>query len=118
MRENYRLKDDESSMMSMVWEYDDARSQKVFVRRFRAADRDMVEFKSAFARREDIEPAHLLRENSRLPLATVALSGEVYLVLYNALVASLSMSDLDFFLGRVAGVADTLEEKYLREDTF
>lgn len=118
MRSTYKLQDDQPDMMSMVWSYDDGRSQKLIIRRYKAADRPMVEFKSAFARRGDIDPLVLLEDNSKLPLATVALSGDVYLVVYNALMEHLHLDDFDFILSRVAAVADALEEKYVRRDDF
>ena len=118
MRDKYKLQDDHPDMLSMVWSYDDGRSQKIIVRRFEAAGREMVEFKSAFARRGDVDAETMLGDNSKLPLATVALSGDVYLVVYNALLENLVMTDFDFCLSRVAAVADTLEEKYVRQDTF
>lgn len=118
MRSRYKLQDDEADMLSMVWSYDDERMQKIIVRRYRAADRVMVEFKSAFARRGQLDPIVLLEENSRLPLATIALSGDLYLVVYNALLDHLHLDDFDFILSRVAALADALEEKYLRNDTF
>ena len=118
MRGTYRLQDDQPDMMSMVWSYDDGRMQKIIVRRYQAAGREMVEFKSPFARKGQVSPETLLEDNAKLPLATVALSGDVYLVIYNALVEHLVLEDFDFVLSRVAAVADTLEEKYVREDTF
>lgn len=118
MRAKYKLHDDNPDMMSMVWSYDDGRSQKIIVRRFEAAGREMLEFKSAFARRGDVEPEVMLQDNSKLPLATVAMSGDVYLVVYNALLTHLALDDFDFCLSRVAAVADTLEERYVRQDKF
>ncbi|NCG18802.1 MAG: hypothetical protein GWP91_07295 [Rhodobacterales bacterium] len=118
MRAKYQLSDDEPNMVSMVWTYDQGRTQKIVVRRFVAGETNMVEFKSAFAQRADVSPEVLLAANSKLPLATVALSGDVYLVVYNALLDNLQTSDLDFILSRVAAVADTLEEKYAKVDQF
>ncbi|MFT4624122.1 MAG: hypothetical protein ACI8PZ_002781 [Myxococcota bacterium] len=118
MRARFRLQDDQPDMMSMVWTYEDDRSQKIIVRKYKAANRDMVEFKSAFARKGDVDPVVLLEDNSKLPLATVALSGSVYLVVYNLLLDHLHLDDFDFVLSRVAAVADALEEKYVRKDEF
>lgn len=118
MRANYRLHDDHPDMMSMVWQYDDNRKQRIVVRRFHAADREMLEFKSPFARKGQVEPEVLLHDNSRLPLATLALSGDVYLVIYNVLLEHLVIEDFDFLLARIAAVADTLEERYVRADQF
>ncbi len=118
MRAKYRLQEDQPDMMSMVWAYDDGRMQKIICRRYKAADREMVEFKSPFARVGQVEPETLLRDNAKLPLATVALSGDVYLVIYNVLLENMVIEDFDFLLARVAAVADTLEERYVRADTF
>ncbi len=118
MRQRYKLADDTPDMMSMVWTYDDGRSQKIVVRRYKAFGRDMVEFKSPFARRPDVEPEVLMADNSQLPLATTALSGDIYLVVYNAPVDALDLDTFDFILSRVADVADTLEEKYASHDDF
>jgi hypothetical protein len=118
MRATYKLQEDEPEVLRMMWTYEDDRSQKVTVRCFQAFDREMVEVKSAFALRESVDPTVVLEENSKLPLATIALSGNVYLVVYNALMESLTLEDLDFLLSRVAGVADTLEEKYVQTDFF
>lgn len=118
MRGSYRLQDDQQDMMSMVWSYDDGRAQKIIVRRYKDADRSMVEFKSAFARKGDVDPMTLLEDNAKLPLATIALSGDVYLVIYNALLDHLHLQDFEFILSRVAALADALEEKYLRKDEF
>ncbi len=117
-RSTYRLQDDQPDMVSMIWAYDDGRMQKIIVRRYEIGERQMIEFKSPFARVGQVEPEVLLRDNAKLPLATVALSGEVYLVIYNLLLENLSLTDFDFVLARVAAVADTLEEKYVREDRF
>ena len=118
MRATYKLADDTPDMISMVWTYEEGRTQKILVRRYKAAEREMVEFKSAFARREDVEPEALLRDNASLPLATTALSGDVYLVVYNALLTGLSDDVVDFLLSRVAAVADRLEEKHAGADRF
>ena len=60
----------------------------------------------------------LLKKNSELPLATVALSGDVYLAVYNMLLEHLHLDDFDLVVSRVAAVADTLEEQYVRRDDF
>ncbi len=118
MRKNYRLQDDKADMMSMVWSYDDGRSQKIILRKYKAFDHEMVEFKSAFGRRGDADAEEMLVKNAELPLATIALSGDVYVVVYNVLLEHLQFSDFDLYLSRIAAVADTLEEKYGNRDVF
>lgn len=118
MRNSYKLQEDTPNMLSMVWRYDDGRSQKIIVRRYTAFEREMVEFKSAFGRKGDATAEELLRKNSEMPLATIAMARDVYMVVYNALIASLDLADLDFYLSRIAGVADTLEEQSSGGDVF
>jgi hypothetical protein len=118
VRGNYPLQDDEPDMMSMVWSYDDGRHQKIVVRRYASAGRDHVEFKSPFAREGQVDHAVLLRDNAKLPLGAVALSGEVFLVIHNALVHTLGTDDVDYLLQRIADIADSLEEKYGKGDAF
>lgn len=118
MRKTYRLQDDEPEMMSVVWAYEDGRTQRVIVRRYRADERDMVEVKSPFSRAGAVAPDVLLRENAQMTLATIAQSGEVYLVVYNLILDCADVVSFDFVLKRVAATADALEEKYGRSDEF
>lgn len=117
-RKKYTLEDDQPSMMSMTWVYEDGRKQKIVIRKFEAFGREMIEFKSPFARADEVEPVAMLRKNSELPLATIALSGDVYLAVYNLLLEHLHLDDFDLVVSRVAAVADTLEETYVRRDAF
>ena len=42
LRGSYKLADDTPDMISMIWSYDDGRKQKILVRRFKAAEREML----------------------------------------------------------------------------
>ncbi|MFT7518728.1 MAG: hypothetical protein ACI9MC_000860 [Kiritimatiellia bacterium] len=118
VRKKYTLESDKQSMMSMVWVYDDGRHQRIVVRRYKAFGRDMIEFKSPFAHTSDATPEQLLRKNAELPLATIALSGDVYLAVYNMLLEHMDLSDFDLVVSRVAHVADKLEAEYAHRDDF
>jgi len=118
MRANYSLQNDDGEMFSVVWSYDDGRSQKIIVRRYMSNDRVMVEFKSPFAKRGQIDPEALLRQNSQMTLATIALSGDVVLAIYNLLLDSASIDDVEYVLRRVASIADALEAEYAGGDVF
>ena len=118
MRGNYRHADDEPAMMSLVWSYDDGRHQKIILRRYVTEEHDLVEFKSPFAREGGIDPSELLRDNAKLPLGAIALSGEVFIVIHNTLIHTLGTQDVDYLLQRIADIADSLEEKYGGGDSF
>ncbi|MCB9679872.1 MAG: hypothetical protein H6733_00245 [Alphaproteobacteria bacterium] len=112
MRSTYRLQMDEPQALSMAWAYDDGRTQKIVVRRYDDGECPMVEFKSPFARLDGPDPIVLLRENIRLPIGAVALSGEVYIVVHNACLEELTLDAFEKLLSKVAGLADRLESKY------
>jgi hypothetical protein len=118
MRKHFKLEQDEHELVSMVWSYEDGRHQKVILRHYQAFERDMCEFKSAFARLSDADPLQMIRKNAELPLATIALHGDVYVAVYNVLLDHLDMGDLDLYLSMVAGLADQLEEEYAHQDEF
>lgn len=117
-RRKYTLEDDQPAMMSMTWTYDDGRHQKIVIRRYEAFGRQMIEFKSPFARTSTVSPEELLRRNSELPLAMIALSGDIYLAVYNMLLEHLDLEDFDLVVSRVAAVADSLEAEYAKSDDF
>jgi len=118
LRSKYTLEHDTPDMLSMVWVYEDGRSQKVILRKYMAFERELIEIKSPFARRDQLEPEVLLRKNSELPLATTALTGDVYLAVYNVLLSELAPADLELVVGRVAAMADALEEEHGIGDVF
>ena len=118
VRNKYTLEVDKSTMMSMVWVYDDGRHQRIVLRRYEAFGREMIEFKSPFARTSDATAEQLLRKNAELPLATIALSGDVYLAVYNMLLEHMDLNDFDLVVSRVAHVADKLEAEYAHRDDF
>ncbi len=118
MRTTFKLQHEEPDAFTMTWRYDDGRAQRIVVRRYLMGDQDMVEFKSPFARLGGPDPVELLRENARLPFGAVALSSEVYLIVHNAQLGTMSMDTFDMLLTRVAGLADRLEQKHGSEDRF
>lgn len=118
LRQQYTLEHDKFDMVSMVWAYEDGRSQKVILRKYAVDGREMLEVKSPFARREHGSPEELIRMNSELPLGTLALSSDVYLVVYNAILENVSAEDLEWILSRVAATADALESKLGAGDEF
>jgi len=118
LRNSYRLQRDEPSSAALTWAWEDGRTQQIIVRRFLNHDTEMVEFKSPFAKLGGPDPVELLRENGRLPLGAVALSGEHFIVVHNAELSRISLDDFDMLLHQVAALADRLETKHTSEDDY
>ena len=104
MRRSYVLQRDEPNVMALTLAY--------------THGHDMVEFKSPFARADDVDPSAMLRENSRLPFGAVAISGEVCIVIHNAMLAFMPVDEFDLLAGRVAAAADHLESRLGAGDAF
>ena len=118
LRTTYKLEDDVGEFVSIVWGFPDDRSQKVVVRTFKAFEQELVEIKSAFAKGATLDANALLARNAELPLGTIALSGDVYFVVYNTLLTDLSDSTLKLMMTEVATVADSLEKQFGTGDRY
>ncbi len=118
LRSTYRLSADEPHAAAMAWAYGDGRTQRIVARRFVHDDVEMVELKSPFARVGGPDALELLRENCRLPVGAVALSGEVFLLVHNAALAGLDTAGFDALLAQIAALADRLERKHGGGDQF
>lgn len=117
-RKKYTLERDTPDMLSMVWMYEDGRSQKVILRRYSSFGHEMIEVKSPFARKEDVSADVLMEKNSELPLATTARAGDVYLVVYNMVLGGFTTEILEMAVSRVAAIADALEAEFNTSDRF
>jgi hypothetical protein len=118
LRTTYKLEDDEGELLSIVWTLADDRTQKVVIKHFKLHERDMVEIKSAFAKGKSPDAKELLAKNAEMPLATVALAGDIYFVVYNAPLEHVHTDDLAFFMTTVATTADALEKEFGTGDTY
>lgn len=98
------------------WGWRDGRSQQVELRHREAYGRTFLHFRSPFGKAAELDAAALFRMNRELPFATIALDGDTWYIVYNALLEHLSMDEVEFCLVRVATVADALEERFLGQD--
>ena len=119
VRNKYKLDDDEPNYFSLVWDYGNGRSQKVFVRRFNAFDMDWLEFRSAACPGDAMPHKVALRKNEELALGALALdSDNDYVVLYSAPLPTMDPDEFELPLRVVARIADDIEEQYTGEDDF
>lgn len=77
-----------------------------------------VVLRSAVCKREQLAPEEALRRNDELPVATLALSGDVYELVYSFPMEALTASRFDMLLDQVAADADDLEELFSGGDEF
>jgi hypothetical protein len=113
VRRSFQLdRDDEDEFaLTIARQAADPREQRVMVRRYRAWEREMIEFRSAFGELGDSDPESLLRESLHLPLGGIALHGRFLVIVHRECIEPLSVESVLFLLTRISLVADELEEK-------
>jgi hypothetical protein len=118
-RSKYRLAEDEENWFSLVWSYDDGRSQKIWVRRFNAFDMDWLEFRSFVCKGDKIPPLVALKKNAGFACGHLALDNDGdYCFLYNAPLPTMDPDEFELPLHDIARTADQFESDYDGEDKF
>jgi hypothetical protein len=98
---------------------DTPRTHQVRVTHFdRNQGEPWVVLRSAVCKREQLSPEEALRRNDELPVATLALSGDVYELVYSFPLEALTSSRFDMLLDQIAAEADDLEETFSGGDQF
>ncbi|MCC6553169.1 MAG: hypothetical protein IT372_09140 [Polyangiaceae bacterium] len=77
-----------------------------------------VVLRSAVCKREQLSPEEALRRNDELPVATLALSGDVYELVYSFPMEALTAARFELLLDQLAADADDLEELFSGSDDF
>jgi hypothetical protein len=77
-----------------------------------------VVLRSAVCRQDQLSPEEALRRNDELPVATLALSGDVYELVYSFPMEALTADRFDLLVDQIAADADDLEELFSGGDEF
>ena len=118
-RTRYRLAEDEENHFSLVFQYDDGRTQKIFLRRFDAFDMEWIEFRSVIGKFDKIPAKVALRKNESFACGALALDGDDdYIFIYNAPLPTMDPDEFELPLHVIARTADRLEHDYTGEDEF
>jgi hypothetical protein len=114
LRAHYALDDDGVDEVALTLPLTDGharRLQRVMVQHYRAWGGSMVELRSAFGEVREGETPALLAQNLDLPLGAIALHGRFLVLLHKCPLPMLSADALIVLVGRVAELADVLEER-------
>lgn len=117
-RGRYSLLDETDVSFRLVWEYQSGRFQTITVSRFEAIDREWVDFVSAACQKDQLDPVEALRRNYSFAQGALCLDGDVYVVRYSTLLATMDMDEFELPLHIVARTADELEAELTQGDTF
>ena len=118
-RSKYNLNHEHDEAFSLVWEFEDKRTQQVSVHHFTAFDKDWIEFRSFVCHEADLNPRVALRKNKDFPIGALALDedGDFYMV-YNVRLDSMDPDEFELPLRVLARIADKLEAEHTAKDEF
>lgn len=117
VRGKYKLAEDEENWFSLVWAYDDKRTQKIWVRRFNAFNMDWVEFRSLVCKESEMAHRVALKKNAGFAVGGLALDDDGdYVFLYSAPLPTMDPEEFELPLHVVASTADGLEEEFSAGD--
>lgn len=118
-RSKYKLSVDEEQRFSIVWAYDNGRSQQIWVRNFQAMERDWIEFRTYVCRAGELKPEVALAKNFGYSIGALAVDSDGdYVMLHNALLATLDPDEFELPLRVLAGTADEIEKDHSGADDF
>lgn len=116
-RSKYKLDDDEAEWFSLVFGYDDGRTQKVWIRRFDSFEKPWLEFRSVVCKESDMAHRVALKKNEKFSVGALALDEDGdYVFLYSAPLDTMDIDEFELPLHVVARTADGLEEEFSSED--
>ena len=116
-RSKYKLDNDEENWFSLVFGYDDERSQKVWIRRFSSFDMDWVEFRSVVCKESEMAHRVALKKNAEFAVGALALDQDNdYVFLYSAPLPTMDPEEFELPLHVIARTADSLEKEFSAGD--
>jgi len=118
-RSNYKLADDEADWFSVIFEYEDGRTQKISISRFEAFETQWIEFSSAVCKGSEMPAEEALRRNADFVVGALALDpeGDINLM-YSAPLDTLNEEEFEVPLHAIARTADELEREFAKGDKF
>jgi len=119
IKANYKVSKEDAGLLSMLFTFDDGRSQVVHVVHTQTvAGLEFATISSPFAKIGEVDLAEVLRYVDGQVVGGVVASGDYLLVRHAALLDSLDADDLDVPLRLVVAGAESLEEKFVGSDRF
>jgi hypothetical protein len=120
MRSNYHLAADEPAWLSLDFQFENKRLQRIVLSTFEALGKHWVCFRSRICRRDQMEPEEACRRTAGFAVGAIGLSGEGteawYEMIYSAQLESLDPDELELPLHVICDTADRLEDEFTKGD--
>jgi hypothetical protein len=118
-RSKYKLSVDEEERFSIVWGYDNDRSQQIWVRHLQVDERDWIEFRTYVCHAGEMKPEVALAKNLGFVIGALAVDSDGdYVMVHNAMLATLDPDEFELPLRILANTADQLEKDHSGADDF
>jgi len=118
-RSKYVLDDDADDGFSLIFEFDNDRTQKIGITHFTAFDKDWIEFRSYVCKEAQMDLKVALRKNEDFAIGALALDEDGdYCLLYSVPLDTMDPDEFELPLHVLAHIADDLEESYAASDDF
>lgn len=116
-RSKYTLNNDDEEGFSIVFKFDDDRTQLIGVHHYTAFDKDWIEFRTYVCKEAEMSPKVALKKNDDFALGGLALDEDGdYCLLYQAQLDTLDPDEFELPLNVLAHIADDLEEQFSAGD--
>jgi hypothetical protein len=118
-RSKYVLDDDGDDGFSLIFEFDNHRTQKIGIAHFVAFDKDWIEFRSYVCKEAQMDHLVALRKNEDFAIGALAVDEDGdYCLLYSVPLATMDPDEFELPLHVLAHIADDLEQSYTDGDAF
>lgn len=114
----HELSTDEGDIFAFEVSNETGRRQRIFVRRFNAAERAFVELRTIVCKRDQMPMDEALTHNAELPFGGLAIEDEMYFLVHRSSLDHLSPDEYDLYVAELAQRADELEAWYSGRDVF
>ena len=118
LRTNYKIVEDKGTVLALVFDVGDGRSQLLHVSRgsMPSIDEDFAEIASPIADAASVDVAAVLKEASKLVIGGIVQYGEKLVLRHTVPLANVDANEFIGPLEVVTTVADMLEKKYTGSD--
>lgn len=118
-RSKYKLQNDNPESFSLVFAYDDKRTQLIMCRHFTAFDKHWVEYRSPVCKEAEMTHKVALRKNDDFVVGAITLDQNgIYCFVYSACLDTMDPDEFELPLHVVARTADRLEKEYSGGDEY
>ena len=118
IKSNYRIANEENNLLTLLFAFDDGRSQLVFVGGESIGLSEWLVIQSPIAKSREIDLNDALARAGNLVVGGLGLIGELVVLRHAVPLANVDANEINEPLSLIAGSADLMEEALVGEDAF